>query len=139
MRVIDYRSADQQDDTFINILKLNIMVGILVPILLGLGLFAMIFGIRYLQNKENMAMIQNGLNPKEFQSLPQPYRSLKWGLLLMGAGTGLFLAYLLDHTILDFETTFGRGEDVTIYFALVGVFGGLGLLISFFVEKANIK
>lgn len=115
------------------------MVGILVPILLGLGLFAMIFGIRYLQNRENMAMIQNGINPRQYQSLPQPYRNLKWGLLLMGAGAGLFLAYLLDHTYLNFPRDWNDDRQAAIYFSLIGFFGGLGLLISYFVEKSKIK
>ena len=74
--------------------------------LLGTGLFAMIFGIRYLQNRENMAMIQNGIDPKLRRPQAEPYRNLKWGLLLMGAGTGLFLAYLLDHTVLHFDNGF---------------------------------
>jgi hypothetical protein len=34
---------------------------IFIPILLGLGLFATIFGVRYLQNQENMLMIQSGM------------------------------------------------------------------------------
>ena len=53
------------------------MEGILVPISLFLGAFAMVFGLRYLANKENMAMIQNGMDPKANKPLPQPYRNLK--------------------------------------------------------------
>jgi hypothetical protein len=115
------------------------MIGILVPILLGLGLFAMIFGLKYLQNKEHMAMIQNGMNPKEYKDLPQPYQNLKWALLLMGAGTGLFLAYVLDNTVFNYENSFGRGDNEAIYFALIGIFGGLGLFISYLVEKKHLK
>ncbi len=33
-------------------------------ILSSLALIAMIFGIRYLNNKENMAMIEKGMDPK---------------------------------------------------------------------------
>lgn len=114
------------------------MVGILVPILLGLGLFAMIFGLRYLQNKEIMAMIQNGMDPNLNKPLPQPYKNLKWGLLLMGAGLGLFLAYVLDHTVLNYENGFGRDNEA-IYFSLIGVFGGLGLFISYLIEKKHLN
>lgn len=98
----------------------------------------MIFGIRYLQNRENMAMIQNGMDPKLSRPQSEPYKNLKWGLLLMGAGTGLFLAYLLDHTILDFGDGFHRAGNVAVYFALIGVFGGLGLFISYLIEKKEV-
>lgn len=109
-------------------------MGILVPILLGLGLFAMIFGLRYLQNRENMALIQNGMEPKQAQSLPQPYKYLKWGLLLVGAGIGLFLAYVLENTAFR-----GRSNEEMIYFSLIAVFGGLGLVISFLIEKKHLN
>lgn len=111
------------------------MEAILVPILICLGLFAMIFGLRYLSNKENMAMIQNGMDPKLSRSRPQPYQNLKWGLLLMGAGIGLFLAYLLDHTLLNYDNGFRGRDSEAIYFSLIGIFGGLGLFISYLVEK----
>ncbi|MFZ4102297.1 MAG: DUF6249 domain-containing protein [Sphingobacterium thalpophilum] len=112
------------------------MVGILVPILLGLGLLAALFGIRYLQNKENMLMIQNGIDPGLRRPKGKSYINLTWGLLLMGAGIGLFLAYLLDNTVFNFDRP-NRDEDanVAIYFALIAIFGGLGLLISHVLEK----
>ena len=115
------------------------MEGVLVPISLFLGAFAMIFGLRYLSNKENMAMIQNGMDPKANKPLPQPYKNLKWGLLLMGAGVGLFLAFVLDNTVFIKSEGFGHHEDnVPIYFSLIGLFGGLGLIISYFVEKKEV-
>jgi hypothetical protein len=112
------------------------MVGILVPILLVLGLLAALFGIRYLQNKENMLMIQNGIDPGLRRPKGKSYINLTWGLLLMGAGIGLFLAYLLVNTVFNFDRP-NRDEDanVAIYFALIAIFGGLGLLISHVLEK----
>jgi uncharacterized oligopeptide transporter (OPT) family protein len=115
------------------------MEGILVPISLFLGAFAMVFGLRYLANKENMAMIQNGMDPKANKPLPQPYRNLKWGLLLVGVGIGLFLAFVLDNSVFIKAGDFNhRGDNVPIYFSLIGIFGGLGLLISYFVEKKEL-
>lgn len=110
-------------------------VTILIPILISLGAFAMVFGLRYLVNKENMAMIQQGIDPKLNRPQPAPYRNLKWGLLLMGAGIGLFLAYYLDHTVFSANTVNDSDNNIPIYFALVGVFGGLGLFISYLIEK----
>ena len=39
-------------------------VEIIVPILICLGAFAMIFGIVYLRTRENLAMLEKGFNPK---------------------------------------------------------------------------
>lgn len=106
------------------------MEGVLVPILVPLGLFAMIFGIMYLRNRERMAMIERGMNPKI--DLPQPHTNLKWGFLLIGCGLGLFLAYILDMTVLNRQGE----ENPALYFSLIAIFGGLGLFMSY---KADMK
>ncbi|MDQ6609672.1 MAG: hypothetical protein M3Y85_07610 [Bacteroidota bacterium] len=102
---------------------------ILVPIIMFAGGFAMIFGIVYLKTRENMAMIEKGINPKRYANLPAPFRSLKTGLLLFGAGAGLLVAYFIDHN------TFGPHEPEPIYFALIAIGGGLGLIGSYAMEK----
>lgn len=110
---------------------------------------AVIFGMRYMRNKENMAMIEKGLDPtiKPERPRPAPFRSLKWGLLLVGAGLGLFTAYLLDNTLLykighyadKWRDTDGvNGANVSIYFALIAVGGGLGLITSYRIEKKEL-
>ena len=68
---------------------------VLIPILVPLSFFAMVFGLVYIKSRENMSMIEKGLNPKEFANRPAPYRNLKNGLLLLGAGMGLALAYII--------------------------------------------
>jgi hypothetical protein len=106
----------------------------LIPILICLGLFAMIFGIFYIRNRERMAMIERGMDPRAYKIQPAPYQNLKWGLLLIGAGLGLFLAYLLDRTL--FVST--RDENEAIYFGLIAIFGGLGLVLSYRIEKKEL-
>ncbi|HTD94983.1 MAG TPA: DUF6249 domain-containing protein [Chitinophagaceae bacterium] len=102
--------------------------------------FACIFGIYYLRTRQNMAMIEKGMNPKQFLNRPAPYKNLKWALLLIGAGLGLFLAYLLDNYVLTYNT-YSRydhdhdGRNVPIYFALIAIGGGLGLFGSYIMEK----
>lgn len=108
---------------------------ILIPILISLGAFAMVFGLRYLSNKENMAMIQQGMDPKLNRPQAAPYRNLKWGLLLMGAGIGLFIAYYLDHTVFSANLAKDDDANIPVYFAMIGIFGGLGLFISYLIEK----
>ncbi|PWT71135.1 MAG: hypothetical protein C5B59_18735 [Bacteroidetes bacterium] len=102
----------------------------LVAVLVPLGGMAMIFGIVYLMKRENLAMIEKGMNPKIDR--PVPYKNLKWGLLLVGAGLGLFLAYMLDRYVLK------DMDNPAIYFALIAIGGGCGLIGSYRVEKKEL-
>ena len=112
-------------------------------ILLSLGICTTIYWIRYMRNRENMAMIEKGLDPniKPEKPRPAPFRNLKWGLLLVGAGLGLFAAYLMDNTILyrighDHDEV--NGANVSIYFAMIAIGGGLGLISSYRIEKKEL-
>jgi hypothetical protein len=117
----------------------------LVAVLIPLGFFLLVFGIIYMYKRENLAMIEKGMNPKENRNRPAPYKNLKWALLLIGAGCGLLLAFILDAYILkhSYSTeTFGgntytnQTDNVAaIYFALIAIGGGLGLFGSYHIEK----
>jgi uncharacterized YccA/Bax inhibitor family protein len=110
------------------------MEGILVPILITLGAFAMVFGLRYLANKENMAMIERGLDPRANQKpRSRPLTTLKWGLILCGVGLGLLIAFYLTAYVLMTS----EDKSTAIYFAMIGIFGGLGLVVSYVFEKRH--
>ncbi|MBC6110076.1 DUF6249 domain-containing protein [Pedobacter fastidiosus] len=117
------------------------MEGILVPISMFLGAFAMVFGIRYLSNKEKMAMIERGIDPRlNRASVPKPYLSLKFGLLMVGVGLGLLVALFTVRGVFGGDMTqTEEGQAVAIYFGFVGIFGGLGLITSFLIEKKAIE
>jgi len=94
-------------------------------------------------------MIEKGQNPKLRLERPRPapFRSLKWGLLLGGAGLGLFVAYLMDHTLLynfghDVSKFSNDGEinggNVPLYFAFITIFAGAGLITSYRIEKREL-
>jgi hypothetical protein len=106
---------------------------VLIPITIFAGGFAMIFGIVYLKSRENLAMLEKGLNPKEYANRPAPYRNLKWGLLLLGSGLGLLAAYFLSEYVLR-----DADNPVFLYFALIGIGGGLGLISSYKIEKREL-
>ena len=108
---------------------------VLIPLVMFAGGFAMIFGIYYLRTRQNLAMIEKGMNPKEFANRPAPYKNLKWALLLIGAGAGLFLAYLMDNYMLAGQSMNHDGKNVPIYFSLIAIGGGLGLFGSYRIEK----
>lgn len=113
----------------------------LVPMVVMTGMFTMIFGIYYIRSRENMAMIEKGLNPRNVKATPRPFISLKYGLLMLGAGIGLLSAYFIDinmnHTAVTPGGQIYQKENPAIYFALIAIGGGLGLVISYAIEKKH--
>lgn len=115
-----------------------------VAIMIPLSFFLLVFGIVYMYKKENLALIEKGINPKQTYSRPAPFKILKWALLLIGAGTGLFVAYMLDEYLLQRTGSYvsngviqyyREGNNPPIYFALIAIGGGLGLFGSYRMEK----
>ena len=110
---------------------------VLIPLTIFGGGFAMIFGIAYLKTRENLAMVEKGMNPKEQVNRPAPYKNLKWGLLLLGAGIGLLTAFFLDNYV--FIKRPSHDDSIAfVYFALLAIGGGLGLIASYRVEKKEL-
>ncbi|RYZ24422.1 MAG: hypothetical protein EOO16_00640 [Chitinophagaceae bacterium] len=99
----------------------------LVPITLFITTTAMVFGIYYLRTRENLAILEKGKDPRS----PRPYNSLKAGLLFMGAGLGLLIAYLIDSMAIHNN---GMTPE-PLYFSLIALGGGGGLLASYSIEK----
>jgi hypothetical protein len=108
------------------------------------GFFECVFGMYYLHTRQNLAMIDKGMNPKVRYHRPEPFKLLKWAMLLMGAGLGLFAAYMLDVLVLQHTSTYvseGRiryhhhNDNPAVYFALIAFGGGLGLFIAYKIEK----
>ena len=110
------------------------MAETLVPIAvfgIFIGIFAMLFGLRYLTNKERMAMIERGISPSLPKRRSQPLQTLKWGLLLCGSGLGLLLAFTLTNYVLMTS----EEKAPAIYFSMIAICGGLGLVTSYRFEK----
>ncbi len=107
----------------------------LVPIVMFSGLFLMIFGNRYLQNRENMAMIERGMEPRRRRMRDaDPSQTIKFALTFIGAGLGLLAAIFLSKS---FGEWLNEGEQTGVYFALIGLFGGLGMLAAYLYERKN--
>ena len=104
----------------------------LIPIVMFAGGFAMIFGIVYLKTRQNLAMIEKGMNPKERVKRSAP-GYLKWGMLLIGAGVGLLLAFLIDTLMIPHEV-----EPAAVYFSLIAIGGGVGLVASYRMDKREV-
>lgn len=107
-----------------------------IPIIAILSTFGTMFGLvfyyLYTRNKQRLAMLEKGVDPKTFCPKPtaNKYASLKWSLLLIGIALGLFFA-----SVLDKSTDLEEGAQ----FAMVLLFGGLGLLGYYFIIRKNDK
>lgn len=98
-------------------------------IIMTVGILVTIVYIRKFINQERISMIEKGMNPNEqFDKGTRrnnPIWPLRFALLLIGAGLGLFVGYFLDIT-LDMEEV--------AYFSMFFLFAGVGLGISYLVE-----
>lgn len=84
-------------------------------------------------------MIERGIDPGVRKSMPRPYLSLKFGLLLVGLGIGLLVALFTVRGVFGSDMTHAEeSEAAAVYFGCLGIFGGLGLITSFLIEKKAI-
>lgn len=111
---------------------MGVVMGVLLPMVISIGAFVMIVYIRKFENMERMAIIERGLDPKMFRrdrSL-SPSPVLRWALLLIGAGLGLFMGYFLDEMF---------RMEVAGYFGSLMIFGGIGLVMAYSIEEKKSK
>ena len=104
---------------------------ILIPFIV----FSAIFGVFYVyfntRNKERMALIEKGADASLFTTKTRSYTNvtLKFGMLALGIGVGILAGALLDtYTVLP---------EPVAYFSMIFLFGGLGLILNYLVEKNN--
>ncbi len=102
-------------------------------IITSVSILGTIFGLRYLRNREDMSLIERGINPRAEEGVkkarPKPFGSLRIGLPLVGAGLGLLIA-----SIVDYNAGAGHDEIAGIYFGLIIALGGLGFYQSYRIE-----
>jgi len=103
-----------------------------IPIIAILSTFGTTFGLIFYylhtRNRQRLAMLEKGVDPQTFYPKPTAnrYASLKWALLMIGIGLG----FLFGGIISDFTDA-----EEPIFFSMILLFGGLGLLVYFFVAK----
>jgi len=103
-------------------------------VVISLGMFAMIYGIVRLgmTKKEHLMLIQAGLDPATFEKNAKPTLStVKLGMLLVAVGLGILLANII--------VKFNWMDRDAAYFSLVFIFGGASLLVSFLLERKQLK
>ncbi len=97
--------------------------------LIVLIIFAAIFGIVFVIAQARNREIEKGVSPKDFMTerRPNSYGILKWALLLVGIGFGLFIGGVLD--------AYTSIPEEPAYFAAALFFGGAGLFAAFLISK----
>jgi len=111
---------------------------IIVPIVLFGGSAAVLWKFFDGRHKERMAMVEKGVNPIDIKpSSPARFwqvnvlSNLKWGLLMVFAGIGLFVGFQL-------ENYFGFHEDTAIFGSIL-IAGGLALIIFYIIAARKAK
>ena len=113
------------------------MTGVLVVFIVFAAVAGTLSVLLIARHRERLAMIEKGISLAELEGdlkararTVYPLSSLKWGLLAGFVGIGLFLADWMDHSL-------DVGDSV--YFASMLVFGGLALVIFYFIASKKLK
>ncbi|MEE9288249.1 MAG: DUF6249 domain-containing protein [Bacteroidota bacterium] len=110
---------------------------ILIPITLFVAIAAILWKYFEGRHRERMTIIEKGLNPADYkelyrrqESVSNPLRNLKWGLLFTFVGIGVFIGLWLD----KFSAL---GDEFVISFMLIA--GGLALLLYYRIALKKSK
>lgn len=129
---------------------------IIIPVVAITSICITLFGLYYLRNKENMALIERGINPRSASpDEPRRFSALKYGLMFVGGGLGLAVAFLVERALAKvsiekypeelangqvFERTITRTEDFPqLYFAFIILGAGLGLVTAYLLLRNATK
>lgn len=108
----------------------------LTPVLVLTIIFGAIIAIVYLsiRKKERMAMMEKGVDASVFFT-PKKGNSyaLKYGLLLIGVALGILIGNILA------ATSAFMYEKEAAYFSMIFLFGGLALVIYYFMAKKMVN
>lgn len=111
-----------------------VALAVTIPIV---GLFVMLVYLRRIENSERIAMIEKGLDPTLFATRKKSSSgSLRTALLFIGVGLGFVGGHIWHEVASD---SFGFGGNPIPYFSMIFIFGGLGLLIAYFIEEKKNK
>ncbi|MFM2267261.1 MAG: hypothetical protein RL757_702 [Bacteroidota bacterium] len=113
------------------------IIGVMIPIVTVVGGIVMIIFLRRYQHMERINMIERGMTPNDFKDerrASDPDRTIRNGLLAVGAGLGLFVGQLT-------KSSMGlRSDDGdAMIFGLMLLFGGIGLVAAYFITEKKGK
>lgn len=96
-------------------------------------IFGFIFAIIYIgiRRKERMALLEKGVDASYFITKKANSTALKFGMLFVGVATGILLGNIL---VVATEL-----EEEVSYFSMIFLFGGIALIVNYFIEKKESK
>lgn len=103
---------------------------ILVPFIVFSAMFGSLFVYLTTRNRERLAMIEKGIDPRTFKPTFDRL-GIKIGLLAVGIALGVLMGQLISHTT-------GMYIDMAV-FSMIFLFGGLGLVLEHFLAKRGTK
>jgi hypothetical protein len=103
----------------------------LLFILLIFLVFLLIFGIRYIRSKENMALIERGMTPPRSDKFV-----VNWTLVFSCLFFGLGLGLLAGHIAANY---FMADSPVLAHWIFVSLFLGAALLTAYKVQEKKAK
>jgi hypothetical protein len=109
-------------------------VGVIFFIVSGAVVFGSLYVYYTTRNRERMALIEKNADPSILKSGSNGSFKLfpiKFGMLMMGIGLGVLIGSVLEATTVI--------KDEVAYTSMIFLFGGAGLLSSYFVGKKLTK
>ena len=114
------------------------IIGVMIPIVSIVGGLSLGFAGFYWRSRERMEMINRGLDISKLDDTPRRRRSpLRSGLIVLGAGVGLLLAYFLCNSGL-INAPDNRSQTA-ISAGCIATFIGLGMILSHIIESKQPK
>ena len=110
---------------------------VLIPIFFFFAVAAVWIVALTTRHRERMTMVEKGLGTEEIKALfakdirRDPLSSLKWGIIFVFGGAGVFLVHLL-HNYYDFD-------EGALIVGISALFLGAGLLLFYFIASKKLK
>lgn len=107
-----------------------IVAEILVPFIVFSAMFGSLFVYLTTRNRERLAMIEKGMDPRTFKPKFSRF-GIKVGLLSCGIAIGMLMGTFLHHTTEMYLEL--------AMFSMIFLFGGLGLVLDHYLAKKESK
>lgn len=96
------------------------------------AIFIILYVLLMTRFKERMSLMEKGLSPKEFSNKSAVQSAtLRFGLLLIGTSIGIMFG--------NFVATHFDVPREGAFIAMMFLFGGIGLIMSYLIENRNNK
>ncbi|MCF6356160.1 MAG: hypothetical protein L3J54_00015 [Draconibacterium sp.] len=107
------------------------MEGIFVPVSLFLMIFAILYVYYTTRSRERLALVEKGMDANIFKMDPARRKMdlVKWGIFMIALAIGVVTGFLLSNVI----------NEVVAFFTMILLFGGLGLIVAYFVTNSLSK